>query len=368
MKVYLVGGAVRDELLGRQVNEKDWVVVGSTPNEMRKKNFKQVGKDFPVFIHPETGEEYALARTERKTGHGYTGFDFDTNSNVTLEEDLARRDLTINAIAKDEDGTLIDPYNGQKDIQDKRLRHVSDAFSEDPLRVLRIARFHATLGNFTVAPETMDKIKEIVKSGELEYLTPERIWLEVYKTEEELFLFFKFLDKCKALDILFPEITLNRWEAGKCWWPNNPTNIEVIAVHMFNLINREGIINFAKRLKIPNEYKELALLLDDCFDDYITYLPKNIDDYDTLLALVQKLDIRKEERLKSFMSCVYASEVIHGFEEHKFFFEDLIYKIKNYKLSLEDQKKPGNEIKKIINEAHREITKDCIRNILNKTN
>ncbi len=367
MKVYLVGGAVRDELLGRQVNEKDWVVVGSTPDEMRKKKFKQVGKDFPVFIHPITGEEYALARTERKTGHGYTGFKFDTDSKVTLNEDLARRDLTVNAIAKDEDGTLIDPYNGQNDIKDKKLRHVSDAFSEDPLRVLRIARFYATFQNFTVVPETMDKIREIVESGELEYLTPERIWLEVYKTEEDLLLFFRFLDKCNALDVLFPEIILDPEVPMKCYWPNNPTNVEVIAVHMFNHINSSEITSFSQRLRIPNEYTELALLLDSCFDDYVSYIPKSIDEYETLVSLLKRLDIRKEERLKSFMSCVYASEVIHGFEKHKFFFEDLIYKIKSYKLSLEDQKKPGSEIKKIIENVHREIAQDCIKNILNKS-
>ncbi len=368
MKVYLVGGAVRDQLLGLPVKEKDWVVVGSTPNEMRKNKFKQVGKDFPVFIHPKTGEEYALARTERKSGHGYTGFEFDTNPNVTLEEDLERRDLTINAIAQDEDGTLIDPFNGQEDIKNKKLRHVSDAFSEDPLRVLRVARFHATFQNFTVVPETMDKIREIVESGELEYLTPERIWLEVYKTEEDLLSFFRFLGKCSALDTLFPEIILDPEEPMKCYWPNNPTNVEVIAVHMFNYINSDEITYFSQRLKIPNEYTELALLLDSCFDDYVSYLPKSIDEHDMLLTLIKKLDIRKEERLKSFMSCVYASEVIHGFEEHKVFFEDLIYKIKNYKLSLEDQKKSGSEIKKVIENAHREIAQDCLKNILNKSN
>ena len=177
MKIYLVGGAVRDKLLGIPVKDRDWVVVGSSPDEMKKKGFKQVGKDFPVFIDPKTGEEYALARTERKSGHGYTGFEFDTNSNVTLEEDLARRDLTINAIAQDEDGNLIDPFNGQEDIKNKKLRHVSDAFSEDPLRVLRVARFYAKFDDFIVVPETVDKIKEIVESGELEHLTPERKWL-----------------------------------------------------------------------------------------------------------------------------------------------------------------------------------------------
>ena len=153
MEVYLVGGAVRDELLGLPIKEKDWVVVGSTPEEMKKQGFKQVGKDFPVFIHPKTGEEYALARTERKSGHGYTGFEFNADPNVTLEEDLKRRDLTINAIAKKDDGTLIDPFNGQEDIKNKKLRYVSDAFSEDPLRVLRVARFKANLKNTSLINE-----------------------------------------------------------------------------------------------------------------------------------------------------------------------------------------------------------------------
>ena len=142
MKTYLVGGAIRDRLLGFQPKERDWVVVGSSPQEMKSRGFRQVGKDFPVFIHPQTGEEYALARTERKSGHGYSGFEFDTDSNVTLEQDLERRDLTINAIAEDEHGTLIDPFDGQKDIENKKLRHVSDAFSEDPLRVLRLSLIH----------------------------------------------------------------------------------------------------------------------------------------------------------------------------------------------------------------------------------
>ena len=167
MKIYLVGGAVRDQLLGKEPKEKDWVVVGSSPDEMIAKGFKQVGKDFPVFIHPKSGEEYALARTERKSGHGYTGFSFDTNSNVSLEEDLERRDLTINAIAQDDFGNLIDPFGGQKDILEKKLRHVSDAFSEDPLRVLRIARFKSDLDNFEITKETLIKINDIKESGEL---------------------------------------------------------------------------------------------------------------------------------------------------------------------------------------------------------
>ena len=183
MKTYLVGGAIRDRLLGFQPKERDWVVVGSSPQEMKSKGFRQVGKDFPVFIHPQTGEEYALARTERKSGHGYSGFEFDTDSNVTLEQDLERRDLTINAIAEDEHGTLIDPFDGQKDIENKKLRHVSDAFSEDPLRVLRLARFKVRFDDFEIVPETLDKVSEIIESSELDHLTGERVWLEMFKSD-----------------------------------------------------------------------------------------------------------------------------------------------------------------------------------------
>ena len=178
MKTYLVGGAVRDKLLGIPVKDRDWVVVGTTPDEMLNKGFKPVGKDFPVFLHPETKGEYALTRTERKSGKGYKGFTFHTSSDVTLEEDLQRRDLTINAIAEDENGNLIDPYAGEVDLQEKMLRHVSPAFVEDPLRVLRIARFAATLG-FKIAPETMALLKEIADSDELDALVAERVWTEM---------------------------------------------------------------------------------------------------------------------------------------------------------------------------------------------
>jgi tRNA nucleotidyltransferase (CCA-adding enzyme) len=178
MEIYLVGGAVRDKLLGKPGKDSDWVVVGSTPQEMEEQNFKPVGKDFPVFLHPETKEEYALARTERKSGKGYKGFTFHTSADITLEEDLARRDLTINAIAEDHSGKLIDPFNGKQDIEDKILRHVSPAFVEDPLRVLRVARFAARFG-FRIAPETMSLMKEISESGELDALVPERVWNEL---------------------------------------------------------------------------------------------------------------------------------------------------------------------------------------------
>jgi len=376
MKIYLVGGAIRDKLivdndpevskisgLDISVKEKDWVVVGSTPDEMKAKGFKQVGKDFPVFIDPKTGEEYALARTERKSGHGYTGFVFDTDPNVTLEEDLARRDLTINAIAQDEDGTLIDPFNGQDDIKNKKLRHVSDAFSEDPLRVLRVARFYAKFDDFVVVPATVDKIKEIIKSGELEYLTPERKWLEIYKTGKDLDKFFSFLITHHARDILFPEI-LN----GDSMWgyPSGATKIEIISTHLYNWIKTpEGIESFCQRLKVPNEYKSLALLFSNCLYEYAKYAPDSIENYDALLSLIKKIDIRKKERLHSFMKCIYHSTM--GLEKHKIFFEELIESINSFKLSNEDQKKPGLEIKNIIENAHREIAQDAIRNFLNKS-
>ena len=209
-RTYLVGGAVRDALLGLQATEQDWVVVGSTPEEMEDKGFKQVGASFPVFLHPKNGEEYALARTEKKQGHGYHGFNVDFHPGVTLEEDLQRRDLTINAIARDEDGSLVDPYGGQRDLEQKVLRHVSDAFVEDPLRVLRVARFAARFAGFgfRVHESTMALMQEITMSGELQHLAAERIWREVelaMKTEKPS-VFVSVLRECGALEVLLPEV------------------------------------------------------------------------------------------------------------------------------------------------------------------
>ena len=209
-QIYLVGGAVRDVLLGLQAKEQDWVVVGSTPGEMLDKGFKQVGASFPVFLHPKNGEEYALARTEKKQGHGYHGFNVDFHPGVTLEEDLQRRDLTINAIARDEDGSLVDPYGGQRDLEQKVLRHVSDAFVEDPLRVLRVARFAARFAGFgfRVHESTMALMQEITRSGELQHLATERIWREVelaMKTEKPS-VFVSVLRECGALEVLLPEV------------------------------------------------------------------------------------------------------------------------------------------------------------------
>jgi tRNA nucleotidyltransferase (CCA-adding enzyme) len=210
MKIYLVGGAVRDTLLGLPVKERDWVVVGATPQQMIDLGYKPVGKDFPVFLHPETGEEYALARTERKSGHGYRGFTFHTDPGVTLEEDLVRRDLTINAMAMDADSELIDPFDGRADLDQGLLRHVSPAFREDPVRILRVARFAARFARFgfRVAHGTNALMRQMVESGEVDYLVPERVWKETScaLSEPTPERFFEVLRGCAALDRLFPEI------------------------------------------------------------------------------------------------------------------------------------------------------------------
>ncbi|GAB6039981.1 multifunctional CCA addition/repair protein [Endothiovibrio diazotrophicus] len=210
MEIYLVGGAVRDKLLGLEPKERDWVVVGSTPQEMLARGFTRVGKDFPVFLHPETKEEYALARTERKSGRGYHGFEVHASPEVTLEEDLARRDLTINAIAEAADGTLIDPFNGREDLDAGRLRHVSNAFIEDPVRVLRIARFAARFGQwgFRVAHGTNALMRRMVENGEVDHLVAERVWQELAKTlaDPRPSRFFEVLRGCGALARIFPEL------------------------------------------------------------------------------------------------------------------------------------------------------------------
>ncbi len=210
MNIYLVGGAVRDQLLGYPHSERDWVVVGARPQELLDQGFQQVGRDFPVFLHPESKEEYALARTERKKGHGYTGFEVHYDPDVTLEEDLQRRDLTINAMAKTPDGEIIDPYGGQRDLAARLLRHVSEAFVEDPLRVLRVARFaarYAHLG-FGVAPETLALMAEITRQGELAHLPAERLWVEMERAlrEQDPAVFVQVLRDCGALEALLPEV------------------------------------------------------------------------------------------------------------------------------------------------------------------
>ncbi|HRE15297.1 MAG TPA: multifunctional CCA tRNA nucleotidyl transferase/2'3'-cyclic phosphodiesterase/2'nucleotidase/phosphatase, partial [Usitatibacteraceae bacterium] len=207
MKTYAVGGSVRDELLGLPVEDRDWVVVGATPEAMARRGFRAVGADFPVFLHPETHEEYALARTERKTGPGYRGFAFHASPDVTLEEDLRRRDLTINAMARGEDGVLVDPWGGRADLEKGILRHVSEAFAEDPVRILRVARFAARFG-FAVAPETLALMRRMVDSGEVDHLVPERVWQELARGlgERSPSRFVSTLAECGALPRVLPEI------------------------------------------------------------------------------------------------------------------------------------------------------------------
>jgi len=235
MQIYLVGGAVRDELLGIPYKERDWCVVGATPDAMRADGYRQVGKDFPVFLHPTTNEEYALARTERNTAPGYHGFAFDFSPGVTIEEDLQRRDLTINAIAKDESGALIDPYGGASDIERRILRHVSDAFSEDPVRILRVAKFAARLAGmgFEIADETMALMRSMVVNGEVDALVPDRVWKE---TEEALRgnnidVYFSVLRSTGALEKLFPEVDrLFGVPQPEKWHPEIDTGVHTLMV------------------------------------------------------------------------------------------------------------------------------------------
>jgi tRNA nucleotidyltransferase (CCA-adding enzyme) len=252
VKIYLVGGAVRDELLGLPVKERDYVVVGATPEEMVKQGFKPVGRDFPVFLHPTTHEEHALARTERKSGRGYKGFKVYASPEVTLEEDLRRRDLTINAMAKAGDGTLIDPFGGSKDLQEGVLRHVSEAFAEDPVRILRVARFAARFG-FKVHDATMELMREMVESGEADHLVAERVWQEFAKGLEEprAELMFEVMQRCGFLEKAFPEI--KRWP--KSFSGSIAVRFSVLAWPL----GEPQIEGLCARLRAPNEVRELAL-------------------------------------------------------------------------------------------------------------
>ena len=254
MKIYCVGGALRDELLGLPVQDRDWVVVGATPEAMLARGFRPVGKDFPVFLHPETHEEYALARTERKTAPGYAGFVFHTAPDVTLEEDLARRDLTINAMARGEDGVLVDPYGGRADLEKKILRHVSPAFAEDPVRILRLARFAARFADFTVAPETLALMRAMADKGEVDALVAERVWQELARglMEATPSRMFVTLRECGALNKLLPELD-RLWGVPQRadYHPEIDTGVHVMMV-----------IDMAARLGLPLPARFAALTHD----------------------------------------------------------------------------------------------------------
>jgi tRNA nucleotidyltransferase (CCA-adding enzyme) len=342
MQVYCVGGAVRDELLNLQVKDKDFVVVGSTPQAMLDAGYRPVGKDFPVFLHPKTHEEYALARTERKTAAGYKGFAVHASPEVTLEEDLARRDLTINAIAKGADGTLIDPFNGLADIQAKTLRHISAAFAEDPVRILRAARFAARFNDFTVAPETIKLMQQMVQAGEVDALVPERVWQELSKglMEAKPSRMFDVLRDCGALQKILPELDI-LW--GVPQPPQHHPEIDT-GVHVMMVIDYAAKENFnlpirfaalmhdlgkgntpadvllrhigheirsvdlvkevCRRLRVPNDCKELAHIVAK-FHGKLHQASKMRSD--TLLEFLMELDaIRQPVRFADFLKACEA--------------------------------------------------------------
>ena len=354
MKIYQVGGSVRDKLLGIESSERDWVVIGATPEEMVDRGYSPVGKNFPVFLHPDTREEYALARTEKKTGKGYKGFTFYTSPEITLEEDLYRRDLTINAIAEDENGNLIDPYHGQEDLKQELLRHISPAFAEDPLRVLRVARFAAQLG-FKIADDTLQLMKEISQGGELVTLSAERIWIEFEKALEGKYpaRFIMALRACNALEILLPEIdclfgvpqprehhpeidtglhtlmTLNQ----ACRLSDDPQVRFAALVHDLGkgvtpgelLPKHHGheesgvklIRKLCKRLKIPNQYRDLAIQASRFHLDCHRVMEMKVE---TVIGKLEQLDaFRRKDRFEKFLvACEADARGRSGFEDKNY--------------------------------------------------
>lgn len=353
MQTYLVGGAVRDTLLGLPITDQDWVVVGTTPTAMLELGYEQIGSDFPVFLHPRTKQEYALARTERKSGHGYTGFSCYAAADVTLEQDLLRRDLTINAIAQDQQGQLIDPYHGQYDLEHKILRHVSPAFSEDPLRVLRVARFAARFAHlgFTIAAETMALMQEIVVSGELANLTPERVWLEWHKSlsSNDPQVFLSVLRQCGALAVIMPEIdALFGIPQPVKWHPEIDCGIHTLLVaKQAAVLSNDTIIRFAaqvhdlgkalspkddlphhkthcrdgikpikqlcQRIKVPNDYRDLALLV--CTQHTKIHHAQEMR-ASTFISIFDQIDAwRKPQRIEQLAICCRAdARGRHGLE------------------------------------------------------
>ncbi|CAM4388521.1 tRNA nucleotidyltransferase [Pseudoalteromonas ostreae] len=319
MQVYLVGGAVRDELLGRVIKERDYVVVGATPEQLLKQGYQQVGKDFPVFLHPKTKEEYALARTERKQGQGYSGFVCEFSADVTLEDDLRRRDLTVNAIAKAHDGNLIDPYGGKQDLDNRILRHVSDAFSEDPLRILRVARFAARyhyLG-FTIAEETRQLLTQMINQGELQTLTAERIWLECEKslTDSAFAEFLNILAQLGALSAISPAL------AGK--WSDelyqqlktryayaqsqNITDQPLLFAQATSSLTADDIKAVSQTIRLPNDVRDLALQLNA----HQATLTSQTITAEQLLDCCNQLDLwRRPERFDEVLRAIEVNQAV----------------------------------------------------------
>lgn len=306
MNIYLVGGAIRDELLGLPVKERDWVVVGASPEELIALGFQPVGKEFPVFLHPRTHEEYALARTERKIGKGYKRFTFYAAKDVTLAEDLKRRDLTINAMARSEGGELIDPFDGQNDLKQRILRHVSPAFVEDPVRILRMARFAAKLPDFMIAEETNDLMKQMVKNGEVDALVPERVWQEFERAlaEKKPERFFEVLYQCSALSVLFPEIDIDGLGIKALIIATQLSkSLPIRFSALLHNIPADSVKKLCQRLRTPREYSDLAFLVARGFGTYKNDLMKG--GAITLLNLLKSVDaVRRPKRFKQFlMAC-----------------------------------------------------------------
>jgi len=374
VQIYQVGGAVRDKLLGLAVQDHDWVVVGTTPEEMLSQGYKQVGRDFPVFLHPKTHEEYALARTERKTGPGYTGFDVHAAADVSLEEDLIRRDLTINAIAMTKDGQFIDPFNGQQDLAHKILRHVSPAFAEDPVRILRLARFYARFApqGFTIADETLTLMQQMVNSGEVNALVSERVWQESQRAlaEQQPRAFFEALRDCGALARIFPELdALFGVPQTEIHHPEIDTGIHTLMVlDQACQLSPEPRVRFAallhdlgkgttpkqewprhighearssplvrqlcQRLRVPNDFRDLALLAAQ----YHTHCHRAAElRASTMLETLQALDaLRRPERFEEFLlTCIADSRGRLGFEDKDYPQAELFRRARTAALSVD---------------------------------
>ena len=309
MNCYRVGGAVRDTLLEFPHHETDWVVVGSTVEAMLSAGFQQVGRDFPVFLHPATKEEFALARTERKSGHGYRGFIVYADPSVTLEEDLARRDLTVNAMAMTEDGEIIDPYGGQRDLKARLLRHVSPHFAEDPLRVLRVARFAARYHHlgFTVAPETLTLMENIVSAGELPHLSKERVWVETEKAlgERNPEVFWQALSACGALSELLPELAVSQGVSALERAARHTQNVTCRWAALLADLPTSRALDVSQRLKAPNAFTLLA----ERVSDWRPQIKSALTDAEKCMALLKALDaLRRAEPFEGFCETVAALE------------------------------------------------------------
>ena len=319
MQIYLVGGAVRDELLDMPIKERDWVVVGSTPQEMLQQGYKQVGKDFPVFLHPKTKEEYALARTERKTGRGYDGFTVYADASVSLQDDLKRRDLTINAIAKDETGELIDFFGGRKDLNEKVLRHVSDAFVEDPLRLVRLCRFQARFPTFSIHSSTVHLCKQIVDSGEIDYLTPERVWIEWQKvfSAPRPELFIETLGHLGAWRVLMPRFTDTKQDIQRVQVASKSYHSEYLFCVLGWYLDYEDRKKQLQKLRIPKDILQISLITHSIFLNW-RQSAFNLS-AEALLVKFQQWDVyRRQERF------IQACQIVQNVEAKHHRFQEII--------------------------------------------